>query len=216
MKEESEKKESTALYNIIVYQCHCNSTPDENWMSVEIILRKDIDLLFPPLYYSWNRWTHYPRTEKSTAPGIPKQSPIQVLTGLDIAWLQWSDENWYFQCDMAVDTRLGTFGPSDSCLCVDCFMLNIFRHCWTSCFGIWVNKTVFCGWSGGGMSCSFGNRCCSMFKHRCCWIVLILQIRNWVRKPVRVVLISASYLPCRRARNSVTCHRGPMDKASAS
>ena len=36
-----------------------------------------------------------------TAPS-PRRSPIQVLTGLNIAWLQWSDENWYVQCDMAV------------------------------------------------------------------------------------------------------------------
>ena len=40
---------------------------------------------------------------ESTAPGIPRRSPIQVLTGLDAAWLRWSDENRYFQRDMAVD-----------------------------------------------------------------------------------------------------------------
>ena len=28
-----------------------------------------------------------------------EQSPIQVLTRLDIAWLKWSYENWYFQVD---------------------------------------------------------------------------------------------------------------------
>ena len=41
--------------------------------------------------------------KKPTAPGIPRRSPIQVLTGLDAAWLRWSDENRYFQRDMAVD-----------------------------------------------------------------------------------------------------------------
>ena len=45
------------------------------------------------------------KSEKSTAPGIPRRSPIQVLTGPDVAWLQWSDENWYFQRGMAVDTK---------------------------------------------------------------------------------------------------------------
>ena len=28
-----------------------------------------------------------------------EQSPIQVLTELNVAWLQWSYENWYFQVD---------------------------------------------------------------------------------------------------------------------
>ena len=37
-----------------------------------------------------------------TAPSVPRRSPIQVLTGHNIASLQWSDENWYVQCDMAV------------------------------------------------------------------------------------------------------------------
>ena len=38
----------------------------------------------------------------TTALGVPRRSPIQVLTKLNVAWLQWSDENWYFQRDMAV------------------------------------------------------------------------------------------------------------------
>ena len=42
-----------------------------------------------------------------TAPRVPKRSPIQVLTGLDAAWLQWSDENWYIQRDMAVGKGSG-------------------------------------------------------------------------------------------------------------
>ena len=40
-----------------------------------------------------------------TASSVPRRSPIQVLTGLNIAWLQWSDENWYVQCDMAVGEK---------------------------------------------------------------------------------------------------------------
>ena len=42
----------------------------------------------------------------STTRGVPRRSPIQVLTTPDAAWLQWSDENWYFQRGMAVDNRL--------------------------------------------------------------------------------------------------------------
>ena len=38
-----------------------------------------------------------------TTPNIPRRSPIQVLTGLYAAWLRWSDENRYFQRDMAVN-----------------------------------------------------------------------------------------------------------------
>ena len=37
-----------------------------------------------------------------TASSVPRRSPIQVLTRLNTAWLQWSDENWYVQCDVAV------------------------------------------------------------------------------------------------------------------
>ena len=42
------------------------------------------------------------KTQKSTAPGIPRRSPIQVLTGPDAAWLRWSDENRYIQRGMVV------------------------------------------------------------------------------------------------------------------
>ena len=45
--------------------------------------------------------------EMPTALGVPRRSPIQVLTEPNIAWLQWSDENWYFQCGMAVDKGEG-------------------------------------------------------------------------------------------------------------
>ena len=37
-----------------------------------------------------------------TTLGIPRRSPIQVLTRLDAAWLRWSDENRYIQRDMVV------------------------------------------------------------------------------------------------------------------
>ena len=37
-----------------------------------------------------------------TARGVPKRSPIQVLTTPDVAWLRWSDENRYIQRGMAV------------------------------------------------------------------------------------------------------------------
>ena len=43
-----------------------------------------------------------------TARGVPRRSPIQVLTAPDVAWLQWSDENWYVQRGMAVDTNLSS------------------------------------------------------------------------------------------------------------
>ena len=36
-------------------------------------------------------------------PVFPGGHPSQVLTGLDVALLQGSDENWCFQRDMAVD-----------------------------------------------------------------------------------------------------------------
>ena len=54
------------------------------------------------------------KKEKSlmpTAPSVPRRSPIQVLTGLNIAWLQWSDENWYVQCDMAVGEKYTKIDP---------------------------------------------------------------------------------------------------------
>ena len=33
-------------------------------------------------------------------PGIPRPSPIEVLTGPSHAYLQWSDENWSFHGSM--------------------------------------------------------------------------------------------------------------------
>ena len=53
---------------------------------------------------NWNTYTQkqqlkYQNRRKKilpTARGVPRRSPIQVLTTPDVAWLQWSDENWYF------------------------------------------------------------------------------------------------------------------------
>lgn len=41
--------------------------------------------------------------KKPTAPGIPKRSPIQVLTGPDVAWLPGANETGYVLRGMAVD-----------------------------------------------------------------------------------------------------------------
>ena len=42
------------------------------------------------------------KNKKPTTPGIPRRSPIQVLTGPYAAWLRWSDENRYIQHGMVV------------------------------------------------------------------------------------------------------------------
>ena len=42
------------------------------------------------------------KIQKLTAPGIPKPSPIQVLTGPNVAWLARSDGMAYFQRGMVV------------------------------------------------------------------------------------------------------------------
>ena len=42
---------------------------------------------------------------KPTTRGIPRRSPIQVLTSLYRVWLRWSDENRYFSCDVVVDKK---------------------------------------------------------------------------------------------------------------
>ena len=46
---------------------------------------------------------------KFTARGVPKRSPIQVLTAPDAAWLQCSDENWHCQRGMAVNINNCSF-----------------------------------------------------------------------------------------------------------
>ena len=46
--------------------------------------------------------TNWIKCKKPTTPGIPRRSPIQVLTGPYAAWLRWSDENRYIQHGMVV------------------------------------------------------------------------------------------------------------------
>ena len=38
-----------------------------------------------------------------------EQSPIQVLTELNVTWIQWSYENWYFQVDKPLPPILEAF-----------------------------------------------------------------------------------------------------------
>ena len=45
------------------------------------------------------------KVKKSALRGVPKRSHIQVLTTLDVAWVQWSDENRSFQRDMNTADR---------------------------------------------------------------------------------------------------------------
>ena len=47
------------------------------------------------------------KCKKITAPGIPKPSPIQVLTGPNVAWLARSDGMAYFQRGMVVSESVG-------------------------------------------------------------------------------------------------------------
>ena len=47
--------------------------------------------------------------QKLTTPGIPKPSPIQVLTGPNVAWLARSDGMAYFQRGMAVSESVGSY-----------------------------------------------------------------------------------------------------------
>ena len=51
-----------------------------------------------------------------TVSRIPKRSPIQVLTGVDVAWLPGADETGYVHRDMAVDD----VGPSSTIWMQEC------------------------------------------------------------------------------------------------
>ena len=54
---------------------------------------------------------------KPTARGIPRRSPIQVLTSLYRFWLRWSDENRYFFFDVVVGERqIQNLAVSVACL----------------------------------------------------------------------------------------------------
>ena len=54
------------------------------------------------------------RVSSSSTQATFEQSPIQVLTEINVAWLQWSYENWYFQVDkpLQVDGRFRLFFAS--------------------------------------------------------------------------------------------------------
>ena len=68
----------------------------------------------------------------STTPGIPRRSPIQVLTWPDVAYLQWSDENWFFPHCMVADNKLLLYSqlfPDDK---------------WKCKFNIWRSKINVC------------------------------------------------------------------------
>ena len=73
-------------------------------------LSKSNDAYFSDnLAHVWHKkWIRFkknkiPWKKISSARGVPKRSPIKVLTTPDVAWLRWSDENRYFQRGMAVD-----------------------------------------------------------------------------------------------------------------
>ena len=64
----------------------------------------EIDLKSFKLYYLF-KIIAQKSLKKLTAPGIPKPSPIQVLTGPNVAWLARSDGMAYFQRGMVVSER---------------------------------------------------------------------------------------------------------------
>ena len=45
----------------------------------------------------------------SRTQAILEKSPIQVLSKLNVAWLQWSYENWYFQVDKPLRPSSGFY-----------------------------------------------------------------------------------------------------------
>ena len=51
------------------------------------------------------KWIPKLKHLKPTTRGIPRRSPIQVLTSLYRVCLRWSDENRYFFCDVVVGER---------------------------------------------------------------------------------------------------------------
>ena len=64
-------------------------------------------------------------------PNGPRRSPIQVLTGFNIAWLQWSDENTTITCSM----WYGRWRLVHSILLLK-----------SSCQNIIIGKTLQCYW----------------------------------------------------------------------
>ena len=66
----------------------------------------EIDLKSFKLYYLF-KIIAQKSLKKLTAPGIPKPSPIQVLTGPNVAWLARSNGMAYFQRGMVVSGAVG-------------------------------------------------------------------------------------------------------------
>ena len=75
----------------------------------DLLLLLNLVLLdWPPNYWQQQEWeTLLKKMLRPTAPSVPRRSPIQVLTRLNVAYLQWSDENWGIQHDMAVGKGTG-------------------------------------------------------------------------------------------------------------
>ena len=46
------------------------------------------------------------RASSNTKTTLERESPIQVLTKLNVAWLHWSYESWYFQVDKPLLRRI--------------------------------------------------------------------------------------------------------------
>ena len=59
-------------------------------------------------YRTANQLSSTLRVSSNTQAAL-EQSPIQVLTELNIAGLQWSYENWYFQVDKSLGPSIGAF-----------------------------------------------------------------------------------------------------------
>ena len=72
-----------------------------------------------------------------------EQSPIQVLTALNVAWLQWLYENWYFQVDKLIN-RYTSFAPDLSRELE--VKISIFMHwfcLWKSLKNLLISKQRF-------------------------------------------------------------------------
>ena len=69
-----------------------------------------------------------------------EQFPIHVLTKLNLAWLQWSYENWYFQVDKPL--RLS------ECLIVERFLVLLLLRqsivAWVNCILVTYRKGAVC------------------------------------------------------------------------
>ena len=116
----------SVLFDIITSYYHkiYINIPNCHALTMVIIIRFD----YPYVTLKQDIYKRKQKTKKEkslmpTAPSVPRRSPIQVLTGLNIAWLQWSDENWYVQCDMAVGENYSDFKN----ICSHDFIVNDFN-----------------------------------------------------------------------------------------